>query len=96
MAHSCSRTERDKAGSLRQRVTTIAKLVPIFLFILIAIIAFNWDKFTLNFWGKAIRRWEAISVRSSTKSKDDMVTLGCSSASKVPVSTQLAQLDTRM
>ena len=33
-------------------VTTIAKLVPIFLFILIAIIAFNWDKFTLNFWGQ--------------------------------------------
>jgi arginine:ornithine antiporter/lysine permease len=34
-------------------VTTIAKLVPIFLFILIAIIAFNWDKFTFNFWGRA-------------------------------------------
>jgi arginine:ornithine antiporter/lysine permease len=34
-------------------VTTIAKLVPIFLFILIAIIAFHWDKFTFNFWGRA-------------------------------------------
>jgi arginine:ornithine antiporter/lysine permease len=34
-------------------VTTIAKLVPIFLFILLAIIAFNWDKFTFNFWGRA-------------------------------------------
>jgi len=33
-------------------VTTIAKLVPIFLFILVAIIAFNWDKFTFNFWGE--------------------------------------------
>ena len=33
-------------------ITTIAKLVPIFLFILIAIIAFNWDKFTFNFWGQ--------------------------------------------
>ena len=33
-------------------VTTIAKLVPLFLFILIAIIAFNWDKFTFNFWGQ--------------------------------------------
>lgn len=32
-------------------VTTIAKLVPLFLFALIAIIAFNWDKFTVNFWG---------------------------------------------
>jgi arginine:ornithine antiporter/lysine permease len=34
-------------------VTTIAKLVPLFLFILIAIIAFNWDKFTFNFWGQS-------------------------------------------
>jgi arginine:ornithine antiporter/lysine permease len=33
-------------------VTTIAKLVPIFLFILVAIIAFNWDKFTFDFWGR--------------------------------------------
>jgi arginine:ornithine antiporter/lysine permease len=33
-------------------VTTLAKLVPIFLFILIAIIAFHWDKFTFNFWGQ--------------------------------------------
>ena len=32
-------------------VTTIAKLVPLFLFILIAIVAFNWDKFTFDFWG---------------------------------------------
>jgi arginine:ornithine antiporter/lysine permease len=33
-------------------ITTIAKLVPLFLFILLAIIAFNWDKFTFNFWGE--------------------------------------------
>jgi arginine:ornithine antiporter/lysine permease len=33
-------------------VTTIAKLVPLFLFILIAIVAFNWDKFTIDFWGR--------------------------------------------
>jgi arginine:ornithine antiporter / lysine permease len=33
-------------------ITTIAKLVPIFLFILVAIIGFNWDKFTFNFWGQ--------------------------------------------
>jgi arginine:ornithine antiporter / lysine permease len=32
-------------------VTTIAKLVPLFLFLLVAIIAFNWGKFTFNFWG---------------------------------------------
>jgi len=33
-------------------VTTIAKLIPLFLFLLVAIIAFNWDKFTFNFWGQ--------------------------------------------
>ena len=32
-------------------ITTIAKLVPILLFILVAIIAFNWDKFTIDLWG---------------------------------------------
>ena len=32
-------------------VTTIAKLAPILLFILVAIIAFNWDKFTIDLWG---------------------------------------------
>ncbi len=34
-------------------VTTVAKLVPLFLFILIAIVAFNWDRFTFDFWGRA-------------------------------------------
>ncbi|AUX80653.1 MULTISPECIES: arginine-ornithine antiporter [Sinorhizobium] len=33
-------------------VTTIAKLAPLFLFVLIAIVAFNWDRFTLDFWGR--------------------------------------------
>lgn len=33
-------------------VTTIAKLVPIFLFILLAIVAFNWNKFHFDFWGQ--------------------------------------------
>ncbi len=32
-------------------ITTVAKLVPLLLFVVIAIIAFNWDKFTFNFWG---------------------------------------------
>jgi len=32
-------------------VTTIAKLVPLLLFVLLAIVAFNWDKFTFDFWG---------------------------------------------
>jgi len=32
-------------------ITTIAKLVPLLLFFLVAIVAFNWNKFTFNFWG---------------------------------------------
>jgi arginine:ornithine antiporter / lysine permease len=32
-------------------ITTAAKLVPIFLFILLALVAFNWDKFHFDFWG---------------------------------------------
>lgn len=32
-------------------VTTLAKLAPLMLFILVAVIAFNWDKFTFSFWG---------------------------------------------
>jgi arginine:ornithine antiporter / lysine permease len=33
--------------------TTIAKLVPLFLFVLVALVAFNWDKFHFDFWGQA-------------------------------------------
>ncbi|SES38878.1 arginine-ornithine antiporter [Salipaludibacillus aurantiacus] len=32
-------------------ITTIAKLVPIIVFIIIGMLAFNLDKFTLDFWG---------------------------------------------
>ena len=34
-------------------VTTLAKLLPILLFILVAIVAFHWDKFTFDLWGAA-------------------------------------------
>ena len=34
-------------------VVTIAKIVPLALFILIMAFVFKWDKFDLNFWGKA-------------------------------------------
>ena len=34
-------------------VTTIAKLIPLLLFVLLGIVAFNWDKFTFDFWGQA-------------------------------------------
>lgn len=32
-------------------VTTVAKLVPLVFFVLVAIVAFNWDRFTFDFWG---------------------------------------------
>lgn len=41
-----------KGAALINAVTTVAKLVPLLLFIMVAIIAFNYDKFTLNFWGQ--------------------------------------------
>lgn len=33
-------------------ITTIAKLIPLVVFILVAVLAFNWDLFTANFWGR--------------------------------------------
>src|SRR5262249_41747132 len=33
-------------------ITTIAKLVPIFLFLIVALVAFHWNKFYFDFWGQ--------------------------------------------
>ena len=33
-------------------VTTISKLVPLVIFVLVALVAFNWDKLTFDFWGR--------------------------------------------
>ena len=35
-------------------VTTVAKLVPLFLFVLVGLVAFNWDKFHFDFWGQGV------------------------------------------
>ncbi|WP_210366184.1 arginine-ornithine antiporter [Bacillus sp. REN3] len=40
-----------QSAALVNLITTIAKLVPIFLFIIIGIFAFHFDTFTANFWG---------------------------------------------
>jgi arginine:ornithine antiporter/lysine permease len=42
-----------KGAAFVNVITTFAKLVPIVLFMLIAVVAFNWDKFHLDFWGQA-------------------------------------------
>lgn len=39
------------SAALVNLITTVAKLVPIFLFIVIGIFAFNFDKFSFEFWG---------------------------------------------
>lgn len=38
-------------AALVNLITTIAKLVPILVFIVVALFAFNFDKFTFDFWG---------------------------------------------
>src|SRR4051794_13172910 len=42
-----------KGAAFINVVTTVAKLVPLLLFIVLAALAFNHDKFTFNFWGTA-------------------------------------------
>lgn len=41
-----------KQAAFVNAVTTIAKLVPLFLFILLAIVGFNLDKISFDFWGQ--------------------------------------------
>jgi arginine:ornithine antiporter/lysine permease len=41
-------------------VTTIAKLVPLVIFLVVAVIAFNWDKFHFDFWGQEGTGGEAL------------------------------------
>ncbi len=40
-----------KTAALINMVTTIAKLLPLILFVLCALFAFNWERFTLDFTG---------------------------------------------
>ncbi len=40
-----------KQASILNTIGTIGKLVPIFIFILVMLAVFNWDKFTFDFWG---------------------------------------------
>ncbi|EET76795.1 amino acid permease [Corynebacterium tuberculostearicum] len=43
-----------KQAAFMNLITTIAKIVPILAFVvLIAFLGFSWDKFTLDFWGRA-------------------------------------------
>ncbi|RFA32249.1 arginine-ornithine antiporter [Virgibacillus dokdonensis] len=42
-------------------IATIAKVIPIFLFLIIAIIGFKWDTFTFEFWGSEGFSWGSVA-----------------------------------
>ncbi|WP_121640337.1 arginine-ornithine antiporter [Virgibacillus sp. Bac330] len=54
------------SAALINTVATIAKVIPILLFIIIAIIAFKWDTFSFEFWGSEGFSWASVGeqVRS--------------------------------
>ena len=56
-------------------VTTAAKLVPIMAFVLIAVVAFNFDKFTFNFWGAAAPGAEGLGAITHQVRSTMIVTL---------------------
>ncbi len=64
-----------KGAALVNVVTTIAKLVPLFLFILVAIVAFNWNKFTLDFWGSGTAGAEGLGSMFTQVKSTMLVTL---------------------
>ncbi|MGX7419900.1 arginine-ornithine antiporter [Carnobacterium gallinarum] len=49
-------------------IVTVCKLMPIFVFIVIAIIAFKLDVFTMNFWGTINHQFDFKSVMDQVKS----------------------------
>lgn len=53
-------------AALLNMIVTTAKLVPIFLFIIIVIFAFHFDTFTVDFWGS--RTFHFMDVLTQTKS----------------------------
>ena len=56
-----------KAGGICQRHHHDRQARPAVPLHLVAIIAFNWDKFTFNFWGQGDAQAPAISVQSSIR-----------------------------
>ncbi len=53
-----------RQAAIINTISTIAKLVPILLFIIILVIAFNFDIFTSDFWGTSL---EGNSILTQTK-----------------------------
>jgi len=68
-------------------VTTVAKIVPLVAFALVAIFAFNYEKFTLSFWGTGTGGSESLGSIVGQVKSTMLVTHGFSSASKARRST---------
>ncbi|WP_374722939.1 arginine-ornithine antiporter [Peribacillus tepidiphilus] len=56
------------SAALVNLITTIAKLVPVFLFIIIAIFSFHFDQFSLDFWGPEGAEFSWSSVKDQVAS----------------------------
>jgi arginine:ornithine antiporter/lysine permease len=41
-----------KGASLLNAISTVAKLIPLFIFLIILLYAFNWDKLSFDLWGQ--------------------------------------------
>lgn len=52
-----------QSAAMVNLVTTIAKLVPVFVFIVIMIFAFHIDQFTMDFWGKEGFSWSEVGTQ---------------------------------
>lgn len=55
------------AASLVNFIVTVAKIIPIILFIVVVIFAFKYNVFSLDFWGTASKNFEFSSIASQVK-----------------------------
>ena len=64
-------------------IATVAKMVPIVIFIVVVIAGFRADVFALNFWGDAEHSLSSVATRCATRCSSPC---SCSSASRAPAS----------
>lgn len=62
-----------KQASFLNVIGTIGKLVPLFIFIIVMVVVFNWDKFTFDFWGHLNASGEHNLGSLSTQIKSTML-----------------------
>ena len=74
-----------KEAAVINRIVTVAKVVPILVFIVLAVILFNGDYFADNLWGGEDKTFSAIFEQA--KGTMLITVFVCSSVSKAPAST---------